>query len=108
MVSTAIAVVLLWGFVIWGLVEPKYMNAQVQEWKTWISNNFSWFYIAAFVSQPSTSPTIPKQISLLNTVNAFSRLPSRAVPEVSWCDVSAAAGATRSLQRTDACFDRRS
>lgn len=48
MVSTAIAVVLLWGFVIWGLVEPKYMNAQVQEWKTWISNNFSWFYIAAF------------------------------------------------------------
>lgn len=27
------------------------MNTQVQEWKTWISNNFSWFYIAAFVSQ---------------------------------------------------------
>ena len=49
-VSTLIAVIFLWGFVLWGLLEPKYMNSQVQEWKSWISNNFSWFYIASFVS----------------------------------------------------------
>jgi choline-glycine betaine transporter len=47
-VSTTLAIILLWGFVLWGLVAPRYMNSQVQEWKTWISNNFSWFYVAAF------------------------------------------------------------
>ena len=52
-VSTGLAIVLLWGFVIWGLVKPRYMNAQVNEWKSWISYNFTWFYIGAFVSQPS-------------------------------------------------------
>ena len=52
-VSTGLAIVLLWGFVIWGLVKPRYMNAQVNEWKSWISYNFTWFYIRAFVSQPS-------------------------------------------------------
>ena len=52
-VSTGLAIVLLWGFVIWGLVKPRYMNAQVNEWKSWISYNFTWFYISAFVSQPS-------------------------------------------------------
>ena len=51
-VSTGIAIALLWGFVIWGLVKPRYMNAQVNEWKSWISYNFTWFYIGAFVSQP--------------------------------------------------------
>ena len=52
-VSTGLAIVLLWGFVIWGLVKPRYMFAQVNEWKSWISYNFTWFYIGAFVSQPS-------------------------------------------------------
>ena len=51
--STGLAIVLLWGFVIWGLVKPRYMFAQVNEWKSWISYNFTWFYIGAFVSQPS-------------------------------------------------------
>ena len=51
-VSTGLAIVLLWGFVIWGLVKPRYMFAQVNEWKSWISYNFTWFYIGAFVSQP--------------------------------------------------------
>ena len=52
-VCTGIAIALLWGFVIWGLVKPRYMFAQVNEWKSWISYNFTWFYIGAFVSQPS-------------------------------------------------------
>lgn len=52
-VSTGLAIVLLWGFVIWGLVKPRYMSNQVTEWKTWITYNFTWFYIGAFVSQPS-------------------------------------------------------
>lgn len=51
-VSTAVATALLWGFVIWGLRTPREMFKEANEWKTWISNNFSWFYIAAFVSQP--------------------------------------------------------
>ena len=59
-VSTGLAIVLLWGFVIWGLVKPRYMFAQVNEWKSWISYNFTWFYIGAFVSQPSpVSNTVP-------------------------------------------------
>ena len=46
------AIFLLWGFVLWGLVHPRYMSNQVNEWKSWISYNFTWFYIGAFVSQP--------------------------------------------------------
>ena len=50
-VSTVIAIIFLWGFVLWGLLGPKDMNKQVNEWKSWISYNFCWFYVAAFVSQ---------------------------------------------------------
>jgi len=47
-VSTSMAIFLLWGFVLWGLVHPRYMSNQVNEWKSWISYNFTWFYIGAF------------------------------------------------------------
>ena len=50
-VSTGIAIALLWGFVIWGLVKPRYMFSQVNEWKSWISYNFTWLVYTAFPSE---------------------------------------------------------
>lgn len=41
--------VVLWAFVIVGLVEPKDLLGEASEWKTWVSQNFTWLYIAAFV-----------------------------------------------------------
>ena len=47
--DTTLAVVVLWAFVIVGLVEPKDLLGEASEWKTWVSQNFTWLYIAAFV-----------------------------------------------------------
>ena len=41
--------IVLWAFVIVGLVEPKDLLGEASEWKTWVSQNFTWLYIAAFV-----------------------------------------------------------
>ena len=41
--------VVLWAFVIVGLVEPKDLLGEASEWKTWVSPTFTWRYIAAFV-----------------------------------------------------------
>ena len=51
-VSTALAIVVLWGFSIAGLVEPADLYSEAGEWKTWVTQNFTWLYIAAFVRLP--------------------------------------------------------
>lgn len=57
--------VVLWAFVIVGLVEPKDLLGEAAEWKTWVSQNFTWLYIAAFVrtlpphSNELSTPTLP-------------------------------------------------
>tara|TARA_B110000977_G_C10935905_1_gene438978 strand:+ start:289 stop:459 length:171 start_codon:yes stop_codon:yes gene_type:complete len=50
MVSTGLAIALLWGFVIAALDDPVTVNSDLQKWKSWVSVNFGWFFIAAFVS----------------------------------------------------------
>lgn len=48
--------IVLWAFVIVGLVEPKDLFGEANEWKTWVSQNFTWLYIAAFVRpQPANA-----------------------------------------------------
>ena len=51
-VSTALAIVVLWGFTIAGLVEPADLYSEAGEWKSWVTQNFTWLYIAAFVRLP--------------------------------------------------------
>ena len=45
----AVFIMMIAGFVIVGLVEPKDLLGEASEWKTWVSQNFTWLYIAAFV-----------------------------------------------------------
>lgn len=80
--------IVLWAFVIVGLVEPKDLLGEASEWKTWVSQNFTWLYIAAFVRpQPANSrqlstPTLPPG----ECVSSARRQPSdrarRAIPGV--------------------------
>lgn len=54
-VSTLMAIALLWGFVIACLVDPTEMSVELNSWKTWISRNTGWLFIAAFVRAPLSS-----------------------------------------------------
>lgn len=56
-VSTTLAIALLWGFVIACLADPTEMSAELGSWKTWISRNTGWLFIAAFVRAPLESRT---------------------------------------------------
>ena len=49
------AIALLWGFVIACLVDPAEMSVELGSWKTWISRNTGWLFIAAFVRAPLSS-----------------------------------------------------
>ena len=42
---TGLAIVVLWGFTIAGLVEPADLYSEAGEWKTWVTQNFTWLYI---------------------------------------------------------------
>ena len=55
MVSTGLAIALLWGFVIAALNDPVTMQKDLGIWKNWVTMNFGWFFIAAFVSIPAMS-----------------------------------------------------
>jgi hypothetical protein len=51
------AIALLWGFVIACLDDPVEMSKELGSWKTWVSRNTGWFFVAAFVSKnPSFFP----------------------------------------------------
>jgi hypothetical protein len=88
--STGLAVIVLWAFVIVGLVEPRDLLGEASEWKTWVSQNFTWLYIAAFVrpqpanakSRQLSTPTLPPG----ECVSSARRQPSdrarRAIPGV--------------------------
>ena len=56
-VSTTLAIALLWGFVIACLADPTEMSTELGSWKTWISRNTGWLFIAAFVRAPLESRT---------------------------------------------------
>jgi hypothetical protein len=49
-VSSGVAIAILWGFVIAALDDPVGVNKELQIWKSWVSVNFGWFFIVAFVS----------------------------------------------------------
>ena len=51
------AIALLWGFVIACLADPTEMSTELGSWKTWISRNTGWLFIAAFVRAPLESRT---------------------------------------------------
>ena len=48
-VSTCLAIALLWGFVIAALDDPVGIEKELGIWKKWVSVNFGWFFIVAFV-----------------------------------------------------------
>ena len=45
-VSSALASVTLWGFIIWVLSDGSGSKKEVDLWQAWITSNFTWFYIA--------------------------------------------------------------
>lgn len=45
-VSSALASVTLWGFIIWVLTDGSGSKNEVDLWQAWITSNFTWFYIA--------------------------------------------------------------
>ena len=55
--------IVLWAFVIVGLVEPKDLFGEANEWKTWVSQNFTWLYIAAFVRPQPANPKFPSTVN---------------------------------------------
>ena len=55
--------IVLWAFVIVGLVEPKDLLGEASEWKTWVSQNFTWLYIAAFVRPPPANAKFPSTVN---------------------------------------------
>ena len=44
-VSAALASSLLWGFIIWVLVDETGSSSEVTRWTGWITSNFTWLYI---------------------------------------------------------------
>ena len=48
-VSTCLAIAILWGFVIAALDDPVGIEKELGIWQKWVSVNFGWFFIVAFV-----------------------------------------------------------
>ena len=71
-VSTVLAIALLWGFVLAALVDPELMSDELGSWQTWVSLNFSWLFIAAFVRAPLSSFEPPVFLDA-RTVTFFGR-----------------------------------
>lgn len=40
-----LASAVLWGFIIYCLIEEKTATEEFGEWQSWITQNFTWFYI---------------------------------------------------------------
>ena len=40
-----ISALIIWGFVVWCMIEPEVANTKMGEWKTWITHSFTWMYI---------------------------------------------------------------
>ena len=48
-VSSGVAIAILWGFVIAALDDPVGIEKELGIWQKWVSVNFGWFFIVAFV-----------------------------------------------------------
>jgi len=72
-VSTGLAIALLWGFVIAALADPVEMSAELGSWKTWVSRNTGWLFIAAFVRAPpeSRTPGFPRSANRHSVASVF-------------------------------------
>uniref|UniRef100_A0A7S0X6I6 BCCT family transporter n=1 Tax=Mantoniella antarctica TaxID=81844 RepID=A0A7S0X6I6_9CHLO len=44
-VTTLMASIVLWGFTISALIEPKEVLKEAQMWQSWVTQNFTWLYI---------------------------------------------------------------
>lgn len=75
-VSTGLAIALLWGFVIAALADPVEMSAELGSWKTWVSRNTGWLFIAAFVRAPplSLEPPVFLDARIVTPSRRFFRL----------------------------------
>lgn len=38
---------IIWGFVIWSCIDPEGSNERISMWKTWVTEEWTWFYIAS-------------------------------------------------------------
>jgi len=44
-VVSFVSALIIWGFVAWCMIEPEAANKRMGEWKTWITQTFTWMYI---------------------------------------------------------------
>lgn len=44
-VVSFVSSVIIWGFVVWCMIDPEVANKQMGEWKMWITRTFTWMYI---------------------------------------------------------------
>ena len=44
-VVSFVSALIIWGFVVWFMTEPEVANTKMAEWKTWITQTFTWIYI---------------------------------------------------------------
>lgn len=45
LVVSLLLVVIIWGFVVWCMVELDVVNEEMGRWKIWIMEKFIWMYI---------------------------------------------------------------
>jgi len=44
-VVSVVSALIIWGFVVWCMTEPEAANIRMKDWKTWITQTFTWMYI---------------------------------------------------------------
>ena len=44
-VTTLISSIVMWSFIIWSFIKKEEASVEILEWKSWLSINFTWFYI---------------------------------------------------------------
>ena len=44
-VTTLLSSIVMWSFIIWSFIKKEEASVEILEWKSWLSINFTWFYI---------------------------------------------------------------
>jgi len=44
-VVSFVSALIIWGFVVWCMIDPEVANERMGEWKSWITKTFTWMYI---------------------------------------------------------------
>lgn len=44
-VVSFVSALIIWGFVVWCMTVPEAANIRMKDWKTWITQTFTWMYI---------------------------------------------------------------